>query len=101
MPFYQTVTNRLAWLLSHRTLRTMSYPLTKLKQQLYQVKDTLGLKVLAVYIIPCECGAKGKIGKCENYAAYTCEIGTNGEIYNCPSLGAGPSAMVLKKIILF
>lgn len=57
VPFYQTATNRLARLLSCRNIRATSYPLPKLKQQLCQVKDLLGLKVPRVYRVPCECEA--------------------------------------------
>lgn len=45
------MTNRLARILQHRNIQTISYPLSTLRQQLRQVKDALGLK------IPGECGA--------------------------------------------
>lgn len=45
VPCCPTVTNRLASQFSCRNIRTTFYPLHKLKQQLHQVKDTLGLKV--------------------------------------------------------
>lgn len=47
----QSATNRLARLLSCRNIRTTSYLLTEIKQQLRPVKDPVGLKVLGV------CGA--------------------------------------------
>lgn len=56
VPFYQTVTNRLTRLLCHRNLRIVSFPLIKLKQHLRPVKALLGLEVLEVYKVPCECG---------------------------------------------
>lgn len=48
---YQTATNRLAHLLSHKNIRT-SDPLTKIRQNLHSVKDLLG-----VCRVTCDCGA--------------------------------------------
>lgn len=57
IPLYQNVTNRLPRLLSRRNIRTTSYLLTKLRQQLRSVKDSLSLKAPGVYRVPCECSA--------------------------------------------
>lgn len=58
IPFYHTVTNRLARLLHRRQFRTVTYPYKKWRQYLQAVKDPLGLNVPAVYEVPCECGTK-------------------------------------------
>lgn len=55
VPFYQSMTNRLARILQCRKIRTVSYPLSKLRQHLCPVKDALGLKIPGVYQISCEC----------------------------------------------
>lgn len=57
VPFHQTVTNRLAWLLHHKQIQITSYPLLKLKLQLRSVKDALAVKEPGAYRVPCECGA--------------------------------------------
>lgn len=64
VPYYQTIINRLARLLRQKQIRTTSYPLLKIHQQLRPGKDSLALSVPAVYKVPWECGASyvGQMG---------------------------------------
>lgn len=57
IPYCQTVTNRSVRLLRWQGIKATSYPLSRMKQHLWSVKDSLGLKVPSVYWVPCECGA--------------------------------------------
>lgn len=54
-PYFQMVTNRHTRLLHHKNIRVPSFSLSKLKQQLRPVKDSLGWKVPRVYQVPCIC----------------------------------------------
>lgn len=38
VPYYQTITNMLTTILRHRNISRTSYPLSKLKQQLWRLK---------------------------------------------------------------
>jgi hypothetical protein len=55
-PFVGLTFNFISRVLSRHNIKTLSLPLRKVTRFLQPVKDDLGLKVLGIYNIPCECG---------------------------------------------
>jgi hypothetical protein len=56
LPYQQTITNKISRLLAKHNIRTIHIPKKKNIHMLRPIKDDLGLKVLGIYRIPCECG---------------------------------------------
>jgi hypothetical protein len=56
LPYQQTVSNKISRLLARHNIKTVHKPKKKNIHMLRMVKDNLGLKVLRVNQIPCECG---------------------------------------------
>lgn len=56
VPYCSTATSHLTMLLRRRSIKSVSRPPRKIKQMMWSPKDSLGLGVPGIYMIPCSCG---------------------------------------------
>lgn len=71
IPYYSTMTNWFSCLLQQIGIETISCPLTKIRQLLRPVHDSLGLRVPGAYKIPCACGREPSV-HCPWCTTYGC-----------------------------